>query len=425
LAQLEAERAAQAAAIAEAESRQTSLAQRIAAAEAESASLRTSLASVARERDVLDAELASRSQRLVAVEADLARVRSELARTQESIAQNEQERVALKSALAAAQAGSGAMFAEVQAKLQAKERELEGLQRAHAVALEAVRGYQADVAALQAQQTAVATKVSLGVLPDTSRIRLPPGVSVGRYYALVMGNDEYQALRPLSFAVNGAKDVAQVLRDGYQFETTELYNVDSKAIFAAFKSMQDKLKPEDSLVIYFAGRGREVVNNKDVSTYWLGVDAPPAGEAFQSQAVSSMQISEWLKALPARHVLVVADSCYSGRWVHTSGGMKLTASDIADQLKFSLQQQSRTLIASGFPNPVTDDSGKPGSVFTRRLVELLVENRGVLVDDVMYSYLRDRIAASAGVPAPVFGSIANGGHEAGQFVFIRPAVLTI
>lgn len=427
IARLESEREAQARAIAEGEQQQAALEQRIAASQSEAAQLKAKLATVSSERDVLGAQLASRSQQLVSAEAALAQAQREAAQNQAAIARIEQERATLESSLAAARSSAAGSVESVRTQVTMKDRELAALRREYESVLAQLQEHESEVASLRSERSAVATRVRLAALPDTSGVRIPRGVKVGTYYALVIGNDEYQNLRPMSFAVNGAQEVAQVLRDGYRFKTTELYNVTRGQIFDALASVQGVLKPDDSLVIYFAGRGREVGSGSEITTYWLGVDAPGgAGGAFQGQAISSLELAAWLGELPARHVLVVADSCYSGRWVHTTGGLKYSASDISDQLKFYMLQQSRTMIASGFPNPITDDSGRPGSVFTRRLVELLTENRGVLVDDVMYAHLKDRIVNSddspAGVPSPVFGRIENGGHEAGQFVFIRPSV---
>ncbi len=55
---------------------------------------------------------------------------------------------------------------------------------------------------------------------------LPTGavgaIDYGHYYALVIGNNTYQYLKPLQTAVADAKAVAQVLRDKYGFRVTLL-----------------------------------------------------------------------------------------------------------------------------------------------------------------------------------------------------------
>ena len=79
---------------------------------------------------------------------------------------------------------------------------------------------------------------------------------------------------------------------------------------------------KDNLVIYFAGHG-EI----DASTglgYWLPVDAE---KDSKTNWISSREVSMQLERLAARHILVIADSCYSGALTRSTLAREEVTSD--------------------------------------------------------------------------------------------------
>jgi hypothetical protein len=271
----------------------------------------------------------------------------------------------------------------------------------------------------------LATRGVVDPLPDTSKVTLPRGVKVGKGYALVIGNNNYQsdAWRDLNFARSDAERVHEVLERGYGFESTLVLDATATQMYAAFNQLGEKLQAEDRLVVYYAGHGIQVKNE----SAWVGIDAPDR-KTLKTTSVSSGDFNRWLDAQPAKHIIVISDSCYAGEGVETSGGMMYTATDVSRILKFNLGGRSRTLIASGGDEPVPDGDGGEGSLFTKVLVSLLNENRGVLFADDLFEHLKQRVRygigeASAEVRTPVFARLEEGGHGSGQFVFMRPNVM--
>ena len=140
---------------------------------------------------------------------------------------------------------------------------------------------------------------------------IPPGLAnldFGRYQALVIGNDNYaNGLPALKTAAGDAQAVAQMLQNAYGFRVTVLLNATRDQIIGALAKYRQTLTSDDNLLIYYAGHG-----SYDQATdqgYWLPVDATPDDP---SHWVSNTDITNMLKAIQARHVMVVADSCYSG-----------------------------------------------------------------------------------------------------------------
>src|SRR5947209_16528260 len=135
----------------------------------------------------------------------------------------------------------------------------------------------------------------------------PAQTTTGRYYALVIGNNAYTTLPKLKTAESDARAVAALLQDTYGFETKLLLNATRQQISAALYTYRHELAPEASLLIYYAGHG---YNDKDAAkTYWLPVDATLDDN---SNWIIADEITTAIKVIPAKHVLVISDSCYSG-----------------------------------------------------------------------------------------------------------------
>ena len=244
----------------------------------------------------------------------------------------------------------------------------------------------------------------------------PPGLkpSFGRYHALVIGNNEYEHLPKLKTAVNDAQVVAATLRDTYSFQVTVLLNAPREDIVLALDKMRTTLTEDDNLLIYYAGHG--TLDKEADRGYWLPVDAKPN---TRSRWLSTSEITDTLKAMTSKHVLVVADSCYSGTLLRDAGE---GISSGTDQERFFLrvaQKRSRTALTSGGLEPVQDDGGGDHhSVFSQAFISILQENRGIL-DGQQFSNQIKRLVVTNASQTPEYSDIRSAGHDGGDFLFVR------
>src|SRR5688500_7405921 len=129
---------------------------------------------------------------------------------------------------------------------------------------------------------------SPGRTPDTSAApadgatpREVAGLRLGRYYALVIGNQNYRRIEPLVTPINDARRAAQVLKDDYGFTVTVVDDADDVAMLRALNDLNGILKPEDNLLIYYAGHGSRLRTGNRETGYWLPVNAdPPPTDTF-------------------------------------------------------------------------------------------------------------------------------------------------
>jgi hypothetical protein len=235
------------------------------------------------------------------------------------------------------------------------------------------------------------------------------------YHALVIGNNEYRTLPKLKTAEADAREVAALLKEFYGFETTLLVNATRQQIVSALSGYRRRLGPEANLLVYYAGHG---INDKDADkAYWLPVDAD---RDDTSNWIIADEITTALKVVPARHVLVVSDSCYSGTLTRGLGESLPPASEREQFIQRMMAGRSRTLMASGGDEPVADGGGGRHSVFASALMRGLrdIDKPRFTAAELFRFYVEEPVAGRA-QQTPEYNPLRNSGHESGDFVFVK------
>ena len=251
--------------------------------------------------------------------------------------------------------------------------------------------------------------------------RLPRGVSLGRYYAVVIGNNSYRdpAYPTLTSAANDANAVAAMLRDRYGYQASLVLNGGRLEILTALNEMREKLKPEDNLLVYYAGHGEIDARGQG---YWVPSDGAANAEKTW---ISNAAISDILNTIPARHVMVVADSCYSGTMTRASVptfNEALAPGQWEGWVKAMADGRSRTALTSGGVQPVPDTGSGRHSYFARAFLNVLQDNNRLLEGQRLFREVSTALALGA-IDAPVpqvpqYSPIRFAGHESGEFFFL-------
>ncbi len=269
-------------------------------------------------------------------------------------------------------------------------------------------------------QEEIATS-SIDSRPTTPR---KPGrfydVDFGRYHALIIGNNDYTELPTLKTAINDAKAVESILRQRYGFKTTLLQNANRHQIMTALNTIRNSLKENDNLLIYYAGHGER--DKTSLAAYWLPTDAEIDNTA---NWISSDDITRYLNIIAARHILVVADSCYSGAMTGTAiarlpDGMPENKRE--KWLKFMATRKARTVLTSGGVAPVLDEGDGQHSIFARAFIDALQSNRGLVEDYDIFRSVSKQVRTSASrvgfTQAPQYAPLQHAGHEGSPFFFV-------
>ncbi len=243
-------------------------------------------------------------------------------------------------------------------------------------------------------------------------------INFGAYHALVIGNNDYNFLTKLASAKKDAIDVARVLKDKYGFQVTLQLDATRSDIIVALDNLRKTLTPVDNLLIYYAGHGS--LDRAADEGYWLPVDAT---EESQLNWISNSQVTTNIKAIRAKHVLVVADSCYAGKLTRNVPPRGLTVTKSKNEFQDIVEKRIRSVLCSGGLEPVLDGSGKDGhSVFAAALLEVLNQNEG-LIDGLELFYQLRRMVRLNASQKPEYSDIRRAGHDSGDFIFVRKHLL--
>lgn len=237
-------------------------------------------------------------------------------------------------------------------------------------------------------------------------------VKPSKYYALVIGNNAYTSLPNLGTAVFDAQVVAEVLRQKYRFEVNLLLDASRYDILKAMADFRYSLTERDNLLIYYAGHGQ--LDSAAQRGYWLPVDAD---EKIKANWISNADITDMLRASDAWHVLVVADSCYSGTLARGALTPIRGGGDQLALLRRLAEKRSRTVLTSGGLEPVTDGGGGGHSVFAKAFIDALRENDSVIDAESIFKRVRQYVVVNAD-QTPEYSDVRKAGHDGGDFIFI-------
>lgn len=245
--------------------------------------------------------------------------------------------------------------------------------------------------------------------------------SFGRFYALIIGVQDYDLLDDLASPRHDVERAAQLLEEKYGFSVLTLFDPDQLTLMRAVNQLNETLTEDDNLLIYFAGHGSRLQSGARETGYWLPSNAEPAPD--DTLWVPNEFISRHLGRLEAKRVLIVSDSCYAGLLGDDPGYVMVGDGRYTDEyVQWKMPKRSRLVLASGGDSPVLDSGGGDHSVFAAALLAELESNDDVLTAPELFLRIRSRVreselAAEVG-QEPQLKVIKDAGHEVGDFFFV-------
>jgi Caspase domain len=249
--------------------------------------------------------------------------------------------------------------------------------------------------------------------------------SAGRYLFAAVGINAYQAAgawKPLDNPVNDVTAMREALRDRFKFESPdEWILVNEQATKIGIERLVDdlshKLGPDDNLVFFYAGHGAELVDSVGGQArrrrgYIVPVSAKVSLRDAASEFIEIRALLSDLAGLPARHVLVILDSCYSGMALGGGNVIKMRGEE-TQQVQDLEGRVSRRVITSAQSDQLAADGGADfphNSLFTGWFVEALKEASesdpdGVVTTTELYTFVRSHVgSASESRQTPDFGA---------------------
>ncbi len=234
-------------------------------------------------------------------------------------------------------------------------------------------------------------------------------IDFGAYHAIVIGINDYKSLPDLNTALADARAVARTLEADYGYSVNLLENPTRSDILDKLDELRETLTENDNLLIYYAGHGW--LDPQSGRGYWLPVDAR---SDRRSRWFSNGDLTDALQALFAKHVMVIADSCYSGTLTRS---VKVTERN-SDYIARMAKKRTRVVLSSGGLEPVSDAGGGRHSIFAAQFLDALRKNADVLDGTQLFEVVRRNVVLNA-EQTPQYSDIRRAGHEGGDFLFVR------
>jgi TolB-like protein len=218
-----------------------------------------------------------------------------------------------------------------------------------------------------------------------------------RSYAIVVGIDRYQTLPVLGGAVRDAKAMSAFLqKQGFEV-TTVLEGEATRARLARLigDELPAKLQPDDRVLIYFAGHGVSRGQGDAAMGYLMPVEGDRSAPA--STAISMAEVSRWFGQYAAKHVMLVADACYSGLALGSrSVGIP---PETRDYVREVTKRPVRVVLVAGGAGEEANEFGGHG-LFTGQLLQAVQGaadgNRdGLVTSDELAAFVKPNVAQIA------------------------------
>lgn len=238
-------------------------------------------------------------------------------------------------------------------------------------------------------------------------------ISSGNYFALIIGNNDYQYLPKLQTARKDARDLDTILKQKFGFKTELLLDSTRKQTLDAINKIRKTLREDDNFLIYYAGHGE--FDKSANKAYWLPVDAEIDSD---SEWIIVDTLTSNLKRISSKHILIVADSCYSGTLTRKAITDLSSSKKRNKFLQKMMKRNSRTLLASGGNEPVSDSGGDGHSIFAQAILDGLqdMESNIFTAEELFYEHIKEIVAGSS-EQIPEYNTIRNSGHKGGDFIF--------
>lgn len=232
-----------------------------------------------------------------------------------------------------------------------------------------------------------------------------------RRIALLIGNNAYSPPIPkLETPAADVDKIAAVLRDRFGYVPRILKNAAKADIIAGFNKVAAETLPGDSVVLFYAGHGY-LMDDTGLG-FWIPVDASVKTAA---NWISNTDIGKLLAAIPARQLILVSDSCFSGSLTKEQKvGAGVTPN--SDEI---LRRRSVLVLSSGDEEPVSDEGKGGHSIFAWNLARVLDGIDGTAPGYMVWKSVHGQVVKEA-AQEPQYGAVISAGHtEGGEYLFQR------
>jgi TolB-like protein len=234
------------------------------------------------------------------------------------------------------------------------------------------------------------------------------GLLPSRFHAIIIAESNYSdpSIPDLdNDPIIDANNLSKILIQKYSFNSDNvdvLVDASRNEIIDKLELKRRELSEDDNLLIFYAGHG---MWEKELNMgYWQPIDAKAQSKGSW---IANTDLTTYISAIKAKHVLLISDACFSGG-IFKSRGMV----DMNNGLNRLYSLKSRKAITSGNLTTVPNVS-----VFMKYLLKKLTENENqFLPTNELFVSIQGNILNNSNTE-PLYGVIQNTDDESGEFIF--------
>jgi filamentous hemagglutinin family protein len=229
--------------------------------------------------------------------------------------------------------------------------------------------------------------------------------------ALLIGINTYEdpLIPALETARPDAIALGKQLQEHFAYTTVNtLADASRASIVLALRQLARESGPQDTVTVYFAGHG--YLDETTGKGYWIAADSDSRSPTGW---LNNDDIARLLGEIPARQILLVSDSCFSGSLLKgVLANRDMTRDPVA-----LLSKRSVVALSSGGDEPVADSGPDGYSVFSGELMKALDQVRGLDIASRIFANVRQAVVRQ--VPqTPQYGGLGDARHQdGGEYVF--------
>lgn len=204
----------------------------------------------------------------------------------------------------------------------------------------------------------------------------------GNRHALVIGTDNYKGKGwdKLNNPIYDATEIADILRDYYNYEVQLLKDPSMDNIYSAIRDYYRSLKPDDKLIIYIAGHGdydRDLLDDGFiVCSDSRSVEEDPLRNSY----IQHTKLKKMINKIPAKQILVLLDICHGGVFddeVRNDPTSRITNRNVLELLRTNSSYTVRKVLSSVGLEAAFDGKAGKHSPFAAYLISILNAKGGV------------------------------------------------
>lgn len=242
-------------------------------------------------------------------------------------------------------------------------------------------------------------------IPNARAVQQASLPQIQRKIAVLVGIDNYvdERIPALENARRDVDAVARVLEQRLGYETLIVRDAGREAVVGLLNRLALQVRPQDSVVVYYAGHGTVVDGTNQ--GYWI----PATADAERPETwISNRDIGRLLGSLRAQQVVLISDSCFSGSLV---GDKRIQAGSTTDA-RLMLQRRATVVMSSGGDEPVADGATGGHSPFSSSLMATLQGLDNWRVGGNVFDKVRDDVTKRL-PQTPRYGPARDARHAEG------------